>query len=1168
MGDREARNLIQEEICLKMLGPGYAKDLILCSDDARDEIIPDNPKTLYSTGMLVHDDKDVESDVDNLDNLIIDDIENNEDNDAQDIIDDSNDNSDVKKFAGSVENSDAKDTYKLMKSHIGLITCVSKGTECVRVSVDYGTYKKLTWEEIIEKVKVNVGKYSKTMDEALESFSANERLSKALEDDGLPTFKECFEMKDGYLSVSSKMSKRPTRTLNIPNDKYPVEASLVNILLSNHYQRTHHLKEITIDLKSNDDKIVLDENTSLRWNSFDARGKKFLKILLTPQGEAPIFQPQISVEVPENYGCIESYVEPITSLEDDKENNINEFVYRKVLNYGKGVNCALDWTADGKKVFTTYMPVSDIEKFSSDTMSYVEEEATISSACQLRNLSIWSELEDKKILGILSDFVDGYGKWHDEQMEMAQAERENYPEEVDAILSRQKELLERLTDNVNYLRENNEAFTCFKIANTAMLLQMVVARHPDYEKGRDVPNYDENITLYKSLDFFRNGDYTNKGEEPKYYPFQLAFLLMNVKSTFEQDDKYRKEVVDLIWFPTGGGKTEAYLALTALTIVHRRRRGMNEGVSVIMRYTLRMLASQQFERASYLICALEMLRTQLNELTLGTDRISIGLYVGGGVTPNRVNELVDNQYPYRIFFSRQNQRYGQNYLRDKNPFPIVYCPWCGCTMVGSDNSHGYGDNGSLRCLNNNCHYHDNDLPIYYIDENIYNRKPTLLFATVDKFANLANGRNSALLKSDNVDSPDLIIQDELHLLTGALGSIVGLFESVVELLCTKDGKSPKIIASTATTRNTHNLIKGLYGKNREVSVFPAQGLEYNDNCFSHVVEGAKRRHIGIMPSIIDSTKAEIRLAAWLMLARVKLFKKYVEENQGDWLNVEDVNRIINNDGELVQELDNYWTTVFYFNSLKDLGRSRSRVFQEVREVFRGHQNLYTIPKEWNLLKEGFDRRVFEFTSRIESRDIRGLLEKAGQSLRITNQNNENLNVESGSDLIYASNMISVGIDISRWNLMVMVGQPRSTSEYVQSSSRVARKTYGLVVNLLNPIRLREHSVFENYKPFHSTYYKLVEPLSVTPLTYATIKHNVLMNIIDIYRGKIIDYPSIDMDDLANQLLSVFKQRFDLDNDVATRVVNEIINIGNRPLANSLRDITKDTFMNIEQVNYQ
>lgn len=951
----------------------------------------------------------------------------------------------------------------------------------------------------------------------------------------------------------------PESTLKIPNNEYPVEAGIVNLLLGPHYQRSHHQHSVTVSLQETNGQMQLEDEVKIYWTVFEANNKKFLKILLQSIASKPIYQPEIIVSVLN--GTFESYVEPITHLDTDEENNINEFVYRNVRNFGKGVNCAIGWNEDAKKVFTTFTPTVDVEKFSNEIA-----DETINDICTLRNLSIWTTWTDEELIDKLREFVNGYNVWCTQQENTA-GEVEGYQREKETILQRQSELLDRLSDNIEYLNDNTEALQCFKIANTAMLLQMVVARHPQFEKNREPRVWDEELDIYGRLDYFENAEYVaDTFCEPQYRPFQLAFLLMNVKSTFEQEDPYRTSVVDLIWFPTGGGKTEAYLALTALTIVHRRRRGQYKGVSVIMRYTLRMLTSQQFERASYLICALEFLRQHNADLGLGNGdnrKISIGIYVGSGVTPNTVAALHGGRYQ-QFFNNPQNG----------NPFPISYCPWCGSRLVAPNGNHGYNQqNGRLQCLNQRCPF-SVVLPVYYIDELIYDQKPTLLFATVDKFAQLYIANAAQLLNPVNIDSPDLIIQDELHLLVGALGSITGLFETVVEALISNNGRIPKIVASTATTRNTSHLIKNLF--NRNVAVFPPQGLSYDDNYFSHIEPGAKRRHLGIMPSQnTNSNATEIRLAALLLLSRIKVFKKYMESIGIDWLDNGAVSQccgqLDHNNFVLPKLLDNYWTSVFYFNSLKDLGRSRSRVSQEVFENFRAHKYLYQLPKSLSVLQAGFDQRVIEFTSRIDSHKIKGLLTKAESPVELAVGQNDGLYVSSGNDMIFASNMISVGIDIARWNLMVMVGQPRSTSEYVQSSSRVARNTYGLVINLMNPLRIREHSLFENYKSFHTTYYKSVEPLSITPLTDSTIKHKILKNIVRIYRNYILNDAGVNGDELAEVVIEdLFSNRFNLNDypELCERLRHTITNMpDDNDFATSLRDITADAFVKIEQISY-
>ena len=485
-------------------------------------------------------------------------------------------------------------------------------------------------------------------------------------------------------------------------------------------------------------------------------------------------------------------------------------------------------------------------------------------------------------------------------------------------------------------------------------------------------------------------------------------------------------------------------------------------------------------------------------------------------------------------------------------------------------------------MNQHCVFKSNSggLPLEYIDTNIYDNKPTLLFATVDKFAQLYSGSHGKLLRPDGeIDSPDLIIQDELHLLVGALGSIVGFYESIIEKLCTKNERSPKIIAATATTRNTSELINKLY--HRRAAVFPPQGLNYNDNYFSHVVQdNSKRRHLGLISAeCVSSNMTEIRLTSLLILSKVKIFKKYIEDNNLDWLNPEHVNTTIRNNEVLAEVLDNYWATVLYFNSLKDLGRSRSRVSQEIFEGVRSHQYLYSIPNSLAFLRpqRGFYQRVLEFTSRIDSSRIKSMLTKAETPVHLAVNNNEGLTVNTDAvDLVFASNMISVGIDIARWNLMVMVGQPRSNSEYIQSSSRAARTTYGLVVNLMNPRRIREHSLFENYVPFHRTFYKGVEPLSITPMTSATIKHKVIVNIAAIYK-KYFMPKETDADKIAKTIINdLFDARYGMSQrQLVDDLLKELTNVvgqilvaqpGRSDAAQSLREIASDSYISINGIN--
>lgn len=1184
--EQEYRKVFEDQVKEKILGPGYAKDIFVCSEDASDEVLDNIPTDLYCTGVMtpVDSSADVEEKEPDEDHY--------EDTDTQENADNESDDDSI---IGDDHKDEQNDRTFYESDHIGIITCIPLNLPRVQIDVAYAKYEQVD----TSKIKLKAGIYYDQLKKIINQNDNEDKVSNALKEKGLnDSFSTYFSLDDDNKTVTLKEAlancKLSSKVRKADKEEGPAQELLKKLLTGKFYKRQPKVMSMQRDMLNTDNSnfsITLNEDIKCLIRTFESKGKKYLKVIIQNQLKRSednkafykicLFQTVLKLTPID--GVLTSYTEPIISL-DDTENNINELVYREVSNYGKGIGCAVNWAEDGSWIETTYMPRCEVRKFSNEIKKeeVIDENRreAINEACTLRNISIWSDWDDDKIISQLSEFTSGYALWHQKQKENDIVEA-NHEDAVKEILEKQEQLLGRLKDNVDFMSKNEEALECFKIANTAMLIQMVVSRDSHFAKNRIEVGEDANI--FNSIDYFKDHKYLEglkDGKEPAYRPFQLAFLLMNVKSTMVEDDPYRNKYVDLIWFPTGGGKTEAYLALTALTIIARRRNssdiisGFNGergakytyGVSVIMRYTLRLLTSQQFERASFLICALDFLRAKQGELKLGTQRISIGLWIGKSSTPNVVAEIKDRNGKYAKYLNEAEAT--------SNPFPVAYCPWCG-KVLKHNQDHGY-EGGYLGCLNTSCHfYRRNKLPIYYIDEIIYKERPTLLFATVDKFAQLYTEYASNMLRAGNHKSPDLIIQDELHLISGPLGSTVGLFESIVEEMASKDGHRPKIVASTATTRNTGMLIKSLYGKEREVSVFPAQGLSYKDNYFSHLENEALRCHVGIMPTgWTTSNETEIRLTATLLLSRVKLAIKLLSDAGIDVTNKDEVIKYLrkNNNNEIREELDTFWSIVLYYNSLKDLGRSSSRVSQEVYENLRAKIPYFQIPQSLTFLFEDFDNRKKEFTSREDSSRIKKLLTDAESSAQIIDKDNGYVKISGETmDLVFASNMISVGIDIARWNLMVMMGQPRSTSEYIQSSSRVARSHRGLVYNLINPQRNREFSLFENYTSFHAAYYKYVEPLSATPLNSQMLRLPIWLNIMDCYKQYLCTRPN-DEDEVVNGLMEILKRRFEMDETMAESLNNRLRDVYERKDAqeeemSSLRDIDPNCYSMIDGINY-
>lgn len=347
---------------------------------------------------------------------------------------------------------------------------------------------------------------------------------------------------------------------------------------------------------------------------------------------------------------------------------------------------------------------------------------------------------------------------------------------------------------------------------------------------------------------------------PPGRPFQLAFLLMNLKGIAEPTHEDR-EVVDLLFFPTGGGKTEAYLGLAAFALILRRLRhsGIDSaGLGVLMRYTLRLLTLDQLSRAATLICALELER-QKHADKPGDWPFEIGLWVGRAATPNEMGRKNDNN-PNS---ARARTIAYKNNSQKASPIPLEECPWCGTKFTpNSFNLVPNQDNPTdlrITCVNRKCEFtRNNPLPILAVDEPIYRRLPCFLIATVDKFAAMPwtgpvggffgrverhdrNGfygpcePNIGLPLPAPPQPPDLIIQDELHLISGPMGTLVGLYESALDELCArKVGEKvirPKIVASTATVRRAEMQIRALFCR-RTVDIFPPPGPDRRDSFFA------------------------------------------------------------------------------------------------------------------------------------------------------------------------------------------------------------------------------------------------------------------------------------------------------------------------------------------------
>ena len=811
---------------------------------------------------------------------------------------------------------------------------------------------------------------------------------------------------------------------------------------------------------------------------------------------------------------------------NDNDYLSNQLLYRNVKGYAIGHGCAAEWTESNGQIYevhTAVFPTYEVKPVVPASIGGVT----------LDMLELSDLGDESKTIIELTKLCDEYEKW----ISKLNAEIGSISDKGTASrhINNCKECLTRMRDGVSLLKSSKDVMLAFRLMNRAMLLQQL---HYNLPLQTWSLTQDEQLILENKIESLPdiNDRSTWYGDKVygKWRPFQLAFVLINLRSMYERDSDSRT-IVDLIWFPTGGGKTEAYLGLSAYTIFIRRLLNKdNAGTTILMRYTLRLLTSQQYERASSMICACETIRKE-RESQLGTDRITIGLWVGGETSPNSMADAVSD---YDKLYSSKS---------DINPFVVLKCPWCGAQM-GVVNKKGklretpgykkikIGTKKKIvfQCSNEigGCIFSKDDynLPLFVVDDDIYANRPTLLLGTVDKFAMLPfRPQAQSLFGFDNgvkLTSPDLIIQDELHLISGPLGSMVGHYETLINELCTIRTASgeikPKIVASTATISRAKEQCHALYGCGRDkVFQFPPSGLDAGNSFFAKEDKNQNgRRYVGILAtgSSSDATTA-IRLFASLLYG-AKAIKVEKESDR-----------------------DPYWTNMGYYNSIRELGQAatwiRADIDQQLDVMYkrRYDDKRYSSREEYRKARR-YIWRDEELTSRISGSEVTASLANLG--IRYPAEVDDEGKVKAYPiDICLATNMISVGLDVSRLGLMTVAGQPKTTSEYIQATSRVGRNAKdapGLVFVLYRPGRPRDKSHYEHFKSYHSRVYCNVEPTSVTPFSAPVREralHAIMIGMLRLENDNVFneDPPKIPDEELFDRVCEIIENRVDeIDSD--------------------------------------
>lgn len=764
-------------------------------------------------------------------------------------------------------------------------------------------------------------------------------------------------------------------------------------------------------------------------------------------------------------------------LTEDEWNN--ELLFKNKFNFAFGHGCSVTWdqyAGNISEINSTFIPRYETESMTPDvTLNIGGKEEKLKIEMQaLMNVKNYDQLRQ-----ILQPLVTGYKDWIAEREKEVKSLQQELKKAAETNLKFCKESLSRIEQGLKLLKQP-KVLQAFKMANQAILLQQINGKTPrkaHYEK------LDIGLELVFEKTFAES---TNKMSnlsscDNSWRAFQIAFFLLSIQSLVEKDSLDR-EKVDLIWFPTGGGKTEAYLGVAAFQMFYRRLLNPTDaGVDIIMRYTLRLLTADQFQRASRLICAMEYVRRK-NESDLGSIPYSIGIWVGSKTSPNTNKEAL------RQVNAMSKSKGSENLV-------VTRCPWCGCQIgkvevKGKDSKRneskiiGFKNEANhliVTCPDDQCDFHD-EIPIYFVDETIYEKQPTFLIGTIDKFVQLTWKPEARKLFGINemgeriVSPPQIIVQDELHLISGPLGTLAGLYEVLIEELCIDDRGEvpikPKIISATATIKEFEEQARCLFGRT-SARLFPSPGMDIDDSFFSKVAvdESGKpmpgRKYIGVFTSRVR-----------ILMAQVMTYSAILQK--------------IENLPE--DERDPFWTLLSFYNSLRDLGAGLN--------LFNSDIPTYI---DALIKREGFSNRRFlgaplELTSRKQSNEI----SKTIDDLNVPYTTKDSKGRTKALTSCLASNIIEVGVDIDRLSLMGIIGQPKMTAQYIQVSGRVGRRPHerpGLIVTVYSNQNSRDKSHFEHFNEYHQRLYAQVETTSLTPFSTSSLERGLTAVLIGFLRQR-------------------------------------------------------------------
>lgn len=561
--------------------------------------------------------------------------------------------------------------------------------------------------------------------------------------------------------------------------------------------------------------------------------------------------------------------------------------------------------------------------------------------------------------------------------------------------------------------------------------------------------------------------------------FQLVFIVTELGAIAgrEQpnDPRLRAELdaVDVLWFPTGGGKTEAYLGLITVALFYDRLRGKGRGTTAWLLFPLRMLSVQQLARVNHVLHHAEDVR-QNNSIS--GDPYTLGYFVGSGNTPNRLHWNDSNSWwPGLDTFTTWSPS-------DRDARRLVgACPSCGDPdSVGLD-----GDTSAQRLVHvcRNCGHH---LAIHASDEEVTRYQPSVVVSTVDKITAFSrNGELTSLNHGPRMrcpahgwysharcvahgcdtdpathtppshfkdPTPALWVQDELHLVREDLGVFAGHYHTLLAELARGAGNEPpKVIAATATIEQYEDQLSQVYG--RRPRMFPVGGPTLERSFYAERTDDIRRLYLGVMPSGGGTVKVD--LAGELTCSFVR-----------------DVHDLTDDPASLITHFAAAGVTVTPADALRllfDYELALAYVNSKAHGV-QVHDEVHSLSDE--LASAGHDRiRSASLTGEVPLGELATVVaDVQGATLATARENRVRA--------LVGTSVISHGVDLDRLNFEVLAGMPPSYAHYIQATARAGRSRVGLVVSVFDRLNRRETSMYQSFATTHAALERMVEPVPV------------------------------------------------------------------------------------------